>query len=210
MGSTRVTLAAGVALVLGTVRGFVPVSCGSTRCHFLTRLQNHSIKQAAGCSSQVVGLAHHPSPSSTSSSFTGYGMSPPMASRAITLVRKHSADSCFAVYGGSLRCTRASRASSATMGLTRSLMPGGCRKLAWAAAVNAAAFATVGGGVLAGGLHAVSGPDHLAALLPRIMKQKWHNSMRIGATSGLGWIQHERHDHWLGGEHVCLVGHQQH
>lgn len=42
------------------------------------------------------------------------------------------------------------------------------------------------GGVLAGGLHAVSGPDHLAALLPRIMGQKWHNSMRIGATWGLG------------------------
>ncbi|CAN0493441.1 unnamed protein product, partial [Hapterophycus canaliculatus] len=42
------------------------------------------------------------------------------------------------------------------------------------------------GGVLSGGLHAVSGPDHLAALLPRIMGQKWHNSMRIGATWGLG------------------------
>lgn len=42
------------------------------------------------------------------------------------------------------------------------------------------------GGVLAGGLHAVSGPDHLAALLPRIMGQKWHKSMRIGATWGLG------------------------
>lgn len=52
--------------------------------------------------------------------------------------------------------------------------------------LNAAVFATVGGGVLAGGLHAVSGPDHLAALLPRIMGQKWHNSMRIGATWGLG------------------------
>lgn len=66
------------------------------------------------------------------------------------------------------------------------LGPGGGRKLAVVAMANAAAFATVGGGVLAGGLHAVSGPDHLAALLPRIMGQKWHNSMRIGATWGLG------------------------
>ena len=46
------------------------------------------------------------------------------------------------------------------------------------AAVNTALFATVGGGILAGGLHAVSGPDHLAALLPRIMGKTWANAMR--------------------------------
>eukprot|EP00752_Nemacystus_decipiens_P008746 g7807.t1 len=78
-------------------------------------------------------------------------------------------------------------AGAATAGATTmrlgSLAP---RRMAFAALANAAAFATVGGGVLAGGLHAVSGPDHLAALLPRIMGQKWHNSMRIGATWGLG------------------------
>ncbi|CAM9252591.1 unnamed protein product [Choristocarpus tenellus] len=52
--------------------------------------------------------------------------------------------------------------------------------------ISAAKVAAVGGGVLAGGLHAVSGPDHLAALLPRIMGQHWHRSMRIGAVWGLG------------------------
>lgn len=66
------------------------------------------------------------------------------------------------------------------------LMPGPGRKLALVGLANAAAFATVGGGLLAGGLHAISGPDHLAALLPRIMGQRWRNSMRIGATWGLG------------------------
>ncbi|CAM9281254.1 unnamed protein product, partial [Scytosiphon promiscuus] len=88
--------------------------------------------------------------------------------------------------GGSVLSTAASTTTSTMrMGLGF-LAPGGGRKLAFMAMVNAAAFATVGGGVLSGGLHAVSGPDHLAALLPRIMGQKWHNSMRIGATWGLG------------------------
>ncbi|KAG5182191.1 hypothetical protein JKP88DRAFT_164788 [Tribonema minus] len=44
----------------------------------------------------------------------------------------------------------------------------------------------MGGGVLAGGLHAISGPDHLAALLPRIMGKAWPVAMRIGAVWGLG------------------------
>ncbi|CAM9705342.1 unnamed protein product, partial [Phaeothamnion confervicola] len=51
---------------------------------------------------------------------------------------------------------------------------------------NAAVMTAVGGGVLAGGLHAVSGPDHLAALLPRIMGKSCFPAMRIGAMWGLG------------------------
>ena len=47
-----------------------------------------------------------------------------------------------------------------------------------AAIASSAALASIGGGILAGGLHAVSGPDHLAALLPRIMGRPWHTSMR--------------------------------
>jgi len=52
--------------------------------------------------------------------------------------------------------------------------------------VGGASLAAVGGGALAGGLHAVSGPDHLAALLPRCIGQRWWFSSRIGAIWGLG------------------------
>ncbi|CAM9523452.1 unnamed protein product, partial [Chrysoparadoxa australica] len=38
----------------------------------------------------------------------------------------------------------------------------------------------------AGGLHAISGPDHLAALLPRVMGMRFRASLRIGAVWGLG------------------------
>ena len=45
---------------------------------------------------------------------------------------------------------------------------------------------TVLGGLLSGGLHAVSGPDHLAALLPpSVGKPGWYG-MKLGATWGLG------------------------
>lgn len=49
---------------------------------------------------------------------------------------------------------------------------------------------SVGGAIFAGstagGLHAVTGPDHLAALLPLCMGQRWHNSMHVGGQWGLG------------------------
>jgi hypothetical protein len=45
---------------------------------------------------------------------------------------------------------------------------------------------TVLGGLLSGGLHAVSGPDHLAALLPpSVGKPGWYG-LKLGATWGLG------------------------
>mmetsp|Transcript_7856 Transcript_7856/g.7921 ORF Transcript_7856/g.7921 Transcript_7856/m.7921 type:complete len:246 (-) Transcript_7856:146-883(-) len=46
--------------------------------------------------------------------------------------------------------------------------------------------ASVIGGLLSGGLHAISGPDHLAALLPAsVGKPGWYG-LRLGSTWGLG------------------------
>lgn len=44
----------------------------------------------------------------------------------------------------------------------------------------------ISGGIFAGGLHAIAGPDHLAALLPRCVGQRWHRAGRIGALWGMG------------------------
>ncbi|KAJ1433857.1 hypothetical protein B484DRAFT_429392 [Ochromonadaceae sp. CCMP2298] len=42
------------------------------------------------------------------------------------------------------------------------------------------------GGLLSGGLHALTGPDHLAALLPLILGRRWWRSGCVGAAWGLG------------------------
>lgn len=42
------------------------------------------------------------------------------------------------------------------------------------------------GGLFAGGLHAIAGPDHLAALLPRCCGQRWYKAGKIGALWGIG------------------------
>jgi len=42
------------------------------------------------------------------------------------------------------------------------------------------------GGVLGGALHAIAGPDHLAALLPRCCGQRWWRAARVGALWGTG------------------------
>jgi len=42
------------------------------------------------------------------------------------------------------------------------------------------------GGLFAGGLHAIAGPDHLAALLPKCCGQRWYKSVKIGALWGVG------------------------
>lgn len=42
------------------------------------------------------------------------------------------------------------------------------------------------GGLFAGGLHAVTGPDHLAALLPLCMGRRWWVAMYTGGYWGLG------------------------
>lgn len=50
----------------------------------------------------------------------------------------------------------------------------------------AALTSAVTGGLFSGGLHAIAGPDHLAALLPRCVGQRWHRAGRIGALWGMG------------------------
>lgn len=42
------------------------------------------------------------------------------------------------------------------------------------------------GGLLGGALHAIAGPDHLAALLPRCCGQRWYKAGRIGLLWGMG------------------------
>ncbi|KAL7429454.1 hypothetical protein ACHAXH_001581 [Discostella pseudostelligera] len=46
--------------------------------------------------------------------------------------------------------------------------------------------ATIAGGIFSGSLHAISGPDHLAALVPRCVGLPWHRAARIGAVWGVG------------------------
>jgi hypothetical protein len=45
---------------------------------------------------------------------------------------------------------------------------------------------TILGGLLSGSLHAISGPDHIAAILPASVGSKASLGIRIGATWGLG------------------------
>lgn len=53
-------------------------------------------------------------------------------------------------------------------------------------ATLSALAATIAGGVFAGSLHAVAGPDHLAALIPRCCGLPWYRAFRVGAVWGLG------------------------
>jgi len=55
--------------------------------------------------------------------------------------------------------------------------------------INMSAAALMGitsGGILGGALHAIAGPDHLAALLPRCCGQRWWRAGRVGALWGTG------------------------
>ncbi len=45
---------------------------------------------------------------------------------------------------------------------------------------------SVAGGVLSGSLHAITGPDHVAAVLPASVGGSWFHGMKVGATWGLG------------------------
>jgi hypothetical protein len=79
------------------------------------------------------------------------------------------------------RCRADSKQSHVVMNLARQGMQAATqnnKRVLATFVTSTAAFAAVGGGVLAGGLHAISGPDHLAALLPRIMGKPWSTSMR--------------------------------
>lgn len=52
--------------------------------------------------------------------------------------------------------------------------------------VDTRLIAAATGGTFAGGLHAVTGPDHLSALLPLCIGRRWWVSMYAGAYWGLG------------------------
>jgi cation diffusion facilitator family transporter len=56
----------------------------------------------------------------------------------------------------------------------------------------------IAGGAAAGGLHAISGPDHLAALLPLCLGRRWYLAATTGAIWGLG--------HGVGAALVGLLG----
>lgn len=82
--------------------------------------------------------------------------------------------------------------SSAASASTRSLMNSPISKQVIAVASMVLASITgcfnpsIIGGLLSGGLHAISGPDHLAALLPpSVGKPGWYG-LKLGATWGLG------------------------
>lgn len=55
-----------------------------------------------------------------------------------------------------------------------------------AASGAAALMGITTGGLLGGALHAIAGPDHLAALLPRCCGQRWWRAGRVGALWGTG------------------------
>jgi len=74
---------------------------------------------------------------------------------------------------------------------TTTVSPGApcCRKSSSGLEMMSALTAVAGalsGGVFAGGLHAIAGPDHLAALLPRCVGQRWYRACRVGALWGVG------------------------
>lgn len=177
----RTTLTAGLALILSVARGFVLLPPSSSlRLSISPAASAVAASPAAAASTSTLAAnirIQHPC---LRNDFLGCTKSlrPVAASRwgkAPTLSPTR--------YPGGVAYGNLATSMRLRTGM---FMPGTGRKLALVGLANAAAFATVGGGLLAGGLHAISGPDHLAALLPRIMGQRWRNSMRIGATWGLG------------------------
>lgn len=172
----RATLMTGLALILSVARGFLLLPPSSSSRHSISPAVFPATASTSSLAANI--RIQHPCPRNA---FLGCAKSlRPVAafrwSKAQTL-----SPTCFpgGVAYGNLPTSMRLRTEML-------LMPGPGRKLAFVGLANAAAFATIGGGLLAGGLHAISGPDHLAALLPRIMGQRWRNSMRIGATWGLG------------------------
>lgn len=69
---------------------------------------------------------------------------------------------------------------------TRKRVVAPCVTASLTAGLAPAAFTAVVGGALSGGLHAVSGPDHLAAVLPSCIGKRWWVSSRVGALWALG------------------------
>jgi len=64
--------------------------------------------------------------------------------------------------------------------------PSSARTTTTLSVTPAAITGVLTGGILGGALHAIAGPDHLAALLPRCCGQRWWKAGRIGALWGMG------------------------
>lgn len=64
--------------------------------------------------------------------------------------------------------------------------------------MSASVIAASVGGTLAGGLHALTGPDHVACVLPACVGRRWFSAMYTGAYWGLG--------HGIGAVLVGAVG----
>ena len=171
----RATLTAGAALVLSMARGFLLPLPRSVPIYRQTFPAPTTATTTAAAGSSRIPYAR------PTSAFTGCAKSLRATSRRseASVLSPRCPGSGGSDLGGNL-------ATTMRLGTGVFMPAGAARKLAFVGLANTAAFSTVGGGLLAGGLHAISGPDHLAALLPRIMGKKWHSSMRIGATWGLG------------------------
>merc|ERR1712176_854776 len=50
----------------------------------------------------------------------------------------------------------------------------------------AAVTCAITGGLAGGSLHAITGPDHLAALIPKCCGKRWFTAVRVGAVWGIG------------------------
>jgi hypothetical protein len=75
--------------------------------------------------------------------------------------------------------TQASTATSSTKAIVST-------SAAVVAKILSTLTATIAGGIVAGALHAISGPDHLAAVIPRCVSQPWFRAGRVGIVWGLG------------------------
>ena len=119
----------------------------------------------------------------------------------------HSGSSSASGGGGVAATLAAPRSGSATMGVSaavrghgsgsselhqrinawvRRRSSSGARGLSAAMLLDGKLIAASIGGTFAGGLHAVTGPDHLAALLPLCMGRRWWVALYTGAYWGLG------------------------
>lgn len=88
--------------------------------------------------------------------------------------------------GVGAQCNQLARSSS--LGISRGSRGKSDLRMS-AAAVGTTITAIAGactGGFMAGGLHAIAGPDHLAALIPRCCGQRWYNAGRTGLLWGMG------------------------
>jgi hypothetical protein len=49
-----------------------------------------------------------------------------------------------------------------------------------------AVTSSISAGLVGGSLHAITGPDHLAALIPKCCGKRWFTAVRVGAVWGIG------------------------